>query len=137
MNISGRMLAAVPLLRVAYRLLEQRGVLAERLLELEVIYHEGFLGDGLVCDPVYGLVDGVDTLGNCRDDDLHVRWGGVRPGARPLCDGAVQGYEAKEHEDVTYKLSEVDHPVVVGCDLRQRTARRSSGSVLPWKNQHQ
>ena len=42
-NIFARTLAAVPSHRLAYRLPERRGVLAERLFELGVIHHERFL----------------------------------------------------------------------------------------------
>src|SRR5215212_649243 len=68
-NISGRTLAVVPSHRVAYRLLERRGGLAERLFELGVIYHEGFLE----------LVEHLDRLANDRVEQTYspqqeLRW---------------------------------------------------------------
>jgi hypothetical protein len=61
MNISGRTRAAVPPHRVAYRLLERRGVLAECPFELGVIYHEGFLE----------LVEHLDRLAASRVEKTH------------------------------------------------------------------
>src|SRR5215212_5882825 len=55
-NISGRTLAAVPAYRLAYSLLQRRRVLAECLLELGVIHHEGFLE----------LVEHLDHLADSR-----------------------------------------------------------------------
>src|SRR5215203_243472 len=60
-NISGRTLAAVPANSSAYRLLERRGLLAKRLLELGVIHHEGFLE----------LVKHLDHLAHARVEKTH------------------------------------------------------------------
>src|SRR5215217_9035652 len=61
MNILGRTLAAVPAHRLAYRRLQRRGLLAERLLELGVIHHEGFLE----------LVEHLDRLADSRVEKTH------------------------------------------------------------------
>src|SRR5215217_2737657 len=61
MNISGRTLAAVPAYRLAYRLLQRRGVLTERLFELGVIYHKWFLK----------LVEHLDYLAHSRVEKTH------------------------------------------------------------------
>src|SRR5215208_5368090 len=61
MNISGRTLAAVPAYRLAYRRLQRRRLLAERLFELGVIHHEGLLE----------LVEHLDRLADSRIDKTH------------------------------------------------------------------
>src|SRR5918997_6522109 len=94
-NISGSTLAAVPSHRLAYRLLERRGVQTERLLELGVIHHAGFLElvehldslpDPRVEKTYRPQQDLRRSLDSCRlaylgEDRLHELAGRDRPGA--------------------------------------------------------
>src|SRR5829696_8866131 len=61
MNISVRTPGAVPSDGLAYRLLERRGIIAERLFELGVIYDKGFLE----------LVEHLDHLAHSRVEKTH------------------------------------------------------------------
>src|ERR671917_35506 len=75
-NISGSTLAAVPAHRLCYRLSQWDGVLAERLLELGVVHHEGFLE---LVEHLDGLADPRVEQAYRPQQDLRRRLEACRP----------------------------------------------------------